>query len=220
MVFIHGECGVGKTHLLQAACQRHLDLNPSHAVRYTTGEQFTNEFLAAMRAAALDEFRARIRKLDLLAIDDIHFLASKTATQSEFLHTLDAIDFSGARVLLASDEHPRLIKRFSQSLVSRFLSGMVVRIDAPDRSTRLSLIRRLAATRSLPLSPAAEEMIVSRCMGSVRELEGASRNSRPFTRSLHHNHLTPSASCWSNSSCATTVPDQRSRFESPTSSVP
>jgi chromosomal replication initiator protein len=173
MVFLHGECGVGKTHLLQGSCQRYLDLNPSHAVRYTTGEQFTNEYIAALRSTTLDEFRAKVRKLDLLAIDDVHFLANKTATQSEFLHTLDAIDFSGARVLLASDEHPRLIKRFSQSLVSRFLSGMVVRIEPPDRSTRVALIRRLAAIRSLRISPAAEELIVSRCLGSVRELEGA-----------------------------------------------
>lgn len=173
MLFLHGECGVGKTHLLQGACQRYADLNPGHVVRYTTGEQFTNEYIAAIRSATLDEFRARVRKLDVLAIDDVHFLANKTATQSEFLHTLDAIDFSGARVLLASDEHPRLIKRFSQSLVSRFLSGIVVRIEPPDRSTRLALIRRLAASRGLRLSTAAEELISGRCLGSVRELEGA-----------------------------------------------
>jgi chromosomal replication initiator protein len=173
MIFLHGECGVGKTHLLQGACQRFSERNPSLAVRYTTGEQFTNEYIAAIRTNGLEEFRARMRRLDLLAIDDVHFLANKSATQAEFLHTIDAIGFSGARIALASDEHPRHIKRFSQGLVSRFLSGMVVRIDAPDRATRLALIRRLALSRAMRLSTAAEDLLAARCLGSVRELEGA-----------------------------------------------
>jgi chromosomal replication initiator protein len=142
-------------------------------VRYVTGEQFTNEYIASIRNNTVDEFRRRIRKLDLLAIDDVHFLANKMRTQSEFLHTLDAIDLTGSRVVLASDEHPRLIKKFSQALISRFLSGMVVQVGRPDRQTRIAIIRRLAEARNLPMQDAAVEAVASRCVGSVRELEGA-----------------------------------------------
>ncbi len=173
ILFLHGECGVGKTHLLQGLCRRRLDRAPRQVVRYVTAEQFTNEYIASVRAGTLDEFRRRLRRVDLLAIDDIHFLANKTATQSEFLHTIDAIDLSGARVALVSDEHPRHIRRFSQSLVSRFLSGMVVRVERPDRATRVALVQRLARTRGLALSGAAEDAIAGRCAGSIREVEGA-----------------------------------------------
>ncbi len=173
LLFLHGECGVGKTHLLQGICRRWSDSAPESNIRYATAEQFTNEYIAAVRAGTLDDFRRRIRKLDLLAIDDVHFFASKNATQTEFLHTIDAIALSGARLALVSDEHPRQIKRFSESLISRFLSGMVVRLDRPDRATRLALVRRLASVRDLALRPCAEERLVSRCAGSVREIEGA-----------------------------------------------
>jgi chromosomal replication initiator protein len=173
LLFVHGDCGVGKTHLLQGICDRRRAMAPRAHVRYTTAEQFTNEYLAALRDGSLEAFRKSLRRLDLLAIDDIHFLSNKTATQSEFLHTMDAIDLSGARIVLASDEHPRQIKKFSQSLVSRFLSGMVVRIDRPDRQTRISLVRRLARDRGITLQPAAEEIVANRCVGSVREIEGA-----------------------------------------------
>jgi chromosomal replication initiator protein len=173
-LFIHGECGLGKTHLLQGICRRSADLSgrPGH-VRYVTGEQFTNEYIASIRNDTVDEFRKTIRRLDLLAIDDVHFLSNKVRTQGEFLHTLDAIDLTGARVVLASDEHPRLIKKFSQALISRFLSGMVVQIDRPDRPTRIAIVRRLARARHLPIKDGAVEAIASRCVGSVRELEGA-----------------------------------------------
>ncbi len=173
-LFIHGECGLGKTHLLQGICRQFQAMTGRpEDVRYVTGEQFTNEYIASIRKNTLDTFRRRVRKLDLLAIDDVHFLSNKVRTQGEFLHTLDAIDLTGARIVLASDEHPRVIKRFSQALVSRFLSGMVVQIDRPDRETRIAIVKRLAAARSLPISDAATEAVASRCVASVRELEGA-----------------------------------------------
>jgi len=125
--FIHGGCGLGKTHLLQGICRRYAELTerPS-AVRYVTGEQFTNEYITALRNNTIDRFRRKARRLELLAIDDVHFLANKHRTQNEFLHTIDEIGLTGSRIVLASDEHPRHIGRFSQALISRFLSGMVV----------------------------------------------------------------------------------------------
>lgn len=173
ILFIHGECGVGKTHLIQGICRRRFERSPRQVIRYVTAEQFTNEYIASVRAGTLDDFRKRLRRVDLLAIDDVHFFANKTATQAEFLHTIDAIDLSGARVALVSDEHPRHIRRFSQSLVSRFLSGMVVKVERPDRSTRVALVQRLARERGLDLTTAAEEAIAGRCAGSIREVEGA-----------------------------------------------
>lgn len=172
-LFLFGECGVGKTHLLQGACRRFMERFPGTRVRYTTGEQFTNEFIASVRNNTVDQFRKRLRQADLLAIDDVHFLANKAQTQSEFLHTLDVIDLGGARIVLASDEHPTHIQSFSQKLISRFMKGMVVEMERPDRRTRAEIIRRLALARGMRLNEAAVEMIVTNCLGSVREIEGA-----------------------------------------------
>lgn len=173
-LIVHGDCGVGKTHLLQGICRRFAERTGAPGkVRYVTGEQFTNEYISAVRFNTIEEFRDRIRKLELLAIDDVHFLSNKVRTQHEFQCTIDAIQHLGARIVLASDEHPRNIRKFSPGLVSRLLAGMVVEIKAPDREMRAQLIRRLAEQRRLKLNDAAVEAITSRCAGSVREIEGA-----------------------------------------------
>jgi chromosomal replication initiator protein len=173
MLFIHGECGIGKTHLLRGICEQRRNTTPRAKVRYATGEQFTNEYIAAVRSGELDTFRRQLRRLDLLAIDDVHFLSNKNATQSEFLHTVDALAMSGSTIVVSSDAHPRLIGRFSGPLVSRFLSGMAVRIERPDRELRVRLVQRLAAERSLRFTDSALETVASRCVSSVREIFGA-----------------------------------------------
>ena len=150
---------------------RQPDVHPR--VRYVTGEEFTNEFITAVRRGELDAFRRRVRSLDLLAIDDVHFFSNKDKTQYEFMHTIDAIDLKGSRLVVASDEHPKLIRNFRQALVSRCLSGMVVEVQRPDRATRIRIIHRLAAARGLDFSDAAVQQLASHCVGSVRELEGA-----------------------------------------------
>ena len=171
-LFLHGGCGLGKTHLLQGICARVLERDPGARVLYATGEQFTNEFLVAMRSNRIEPFRKRIRALDLLAIDDVHFLANKQATQQEFLHSFDSIELGGARVVLASDSHPRLIRQFSEALISRCIRGMVVEIVEPDTATRAQIVRVLAQRRGIPLLDTVVEVIAKRCVGSVRELEG------------------------------------------------
>jgi chromosomal replication initiator protein len=171
-LFIHGGCGLGKTHLLQGICRRVLDRDPNARVAYFTAEQFTNEFLSAVRANNVASFRNRIRKLDLLAVDDIHFIANKQATQQEFLHCFDAIDLGGARIVLASDSHPRLIKQFSEALISRCVRGMVVEVKQPDVVTRSRIIRAIASRRSIQLMDSVVEVIASKTGGSVREIEG------------------------------------------------
>lgn len=172
LLVLHGPCGVGKTHLLHALCSARQSAG-STRVRYLTGEQFTNGFLAALRANTVSSFRQRVRECDLLAIDDVHFLADKTATQAEFLHTIDAVGLMGAKVAIVSDEHPREIARLSKALVSRLLAGIVAKVDAPDRDLRGALVRRFAQRRGLRLTDAAIDCVASRCVGSVREIEGA-----------------------------------------------
>jgi chromosomal replication initiator protein len=172
-ILLHGGCGVGKTHLLQGLCARRRAMRPQDRIRYTTGEQFTNDYIQAVRGGSIEAFRARVRRLDLLAIDDVHFLSNKGATQAEFLHTIDAIGLAGARVAMATDAHPRALRAFSEALVSRLLAGMVVQVDAPDRTTREALVTRLAAERGIALEAPAAQAVCDRSLGSVREIEGA-----------------------------------------------
>ena len=171
-LFLHGHCGLGKTHLLQGICQRFAKLHPTRKWLYLTGEQFTNEFLEAIRAHKTDAFRRRIRNTDLLVIDDVHFLANKKATQEEFLHTFNQVDASGKQIVLASDCAPKQIQALSDSLTSRFVSGMVLRIDAPDLPTRLAILRRRVARNGWNLSESVLMHVAQSATSSVRELEG------------------------------------------------
>lgn len=173
-LFIHGPCGLGKTHLLQGiedVCRRK---HPSAKVVYTTAEAFTNEFVAACRANRVDGFRRAYRAAAVLCIDDVHFLSSKDATQGELLHTFDALGQFGGRLVLASDEHPRRVRSFSAALVSRFMSGAVVELRAPDADLRARLVETLARRRGLVLGEGAVAAISSaNGSGSVRDLEGS-----------------------------------------------
>jgi chromosomal replication initiator protein len=171
-LFVHGGCGVGKTHLLQGLCRRFADMHPAKRWRFTTAEQFTNEYIAAVRNNALPAFRAQVRRLDLLVVDDVHFLSNKNATQAEFLHTFDSIDLQGAKLAMASDSHPKQIRQFSEALVSRFVSGMVVEIDQPDPTTRQRLVHAIARQQQLNLHETVVPVIAERSQGSVREIEG------------------------------------------------
>lgn len=172
-LFIHGGCGLGKTHLLQGLCRKFIERHPTKRWMYLTGEEFTNEFLAALRANKLDGFRRRVRDLDLLVIDDVHFLGGKRATQEEFLHTFNAIEAMGRQVVMASDNHPKLIEEFGESLINRFVSGMVVRIDPPNFATRCEILRSLARRTRTSLSDEVVCWIARRVTQNVRELEGA-----------------------------------------------
>jgi len=185
-LFIHGNCGLGKTHLLQALCRRFIELHPTKRWMYLTGEEFTNEFLTALRTNKLDAFRRKMRDLDLLVIDDVHFLGGKKATQEEFLHTFNAIEAMGRQVVMASDNHPKLIEEFGESLINRFVSGMVVRIDPPNYATRCEILRALSLRMGMALTEEVVSWIARRVTQSVRELEGA------VTRINAHSRITGS----------------------------
>ena len=172
-LFIHGSVGLGKTHLLQGLCKAYAAKHPTGRWAYLTGEEFTNDFLTALRLGRLDAFRRKMRDLDLLVIDDVHFLGGKKATQEEFLHTFNAIEAVGRQVVLASDAHPKLIRAFGESLVSRFVSGMVVRVDPPNAELRRRLLDVTAARAGVKLPPVVAEWVAERVTQNVRELEGA-----------------------------------------------
>ena len=171
-LFLHAGCGLGKTHLLQAilnACNG----QRTRRVMCVSAEQFTNQYLACMRTRRLDAFRHRYRHLDVLAIDDVHFLAGKPATQEEFLHTFNELDDQGRLVVLASDSHPRDMAQIQDRLISRWVSGLVVRMTAPDRDTRRRLLEAKAIQMGHPLPREVLDLLADRLGGSVRDLEGA-----------------------------------------------
>lgn len=175
LVFLHGGCGLGKTHLLQGMARKFAEARPGSRVKYLTAESFTNEYINAVRAGDLPKFRESFRQLDLLCVDDVHFLGvgNKTSTQLELLHTFNTLsDLAGARLALASDEHPRNIRKLNEALMSRFVSGVVAGIDAPDAATRVHVAKRWADEHALPLNAEAIEMFVARQQGSIRDLVG------------------------------------------------
>jgi chromosomal replication initiator protein len=170
---MHGGCGLGKTHLLQGVCNGVRRAHPAVEWRYISGEEFTNEYIYALKAGRIDHFRARFRKVDLLVIDDIHFLANKKATQEEFLHTFNAIDACGKVVVLSSDRHPRSIATLSEPLINRLVAGMVVRIDPPDLAMRREILRRRALEMGQRVPDGVLELVAQHVTRNVRELEGA-----------------------------------------------
>ena len=172
-LFYHGGYGVGKTHLLQGICNRISRTRPSARWLYVSAEDFANQFVLALKTQKLDAFRKRFRQMDVLAIDDIHFLASKPSMQEEFLHTFNTIDLAGKQVILASDAHPKMIGQLCDSLVNRFVSGMVVKLDLPDFKTRCQICRNRAAQMGKTVPDNVVEYIAEKMRSNVRELEGA-----------------------------------------------
>lgn len=175
-LFVHGGYGIGKTHLLQGICNGVSKQRPQTNWLYLSAEDFVNQFVLALKTKKLENFRRRMRQTDLLAIDDIHFLASKPSTQEEFLHTFNTINLAGKQVVLASDAHPKMIGQLSEKLVNRFVSGMVVKIDPPDLVTRCEICRQYAKNiknHSTTITESAIKYIAENLRTNVRELEGA-----------------------------------------------
>ncbi len=172
-LFIHGGYGLGKTHLMQGICDMMCRTRPQANWLYVSAEDFTNQFVLALKTKKLEAFRRRYRQTDLLAIDDIHFLASKPSTQEEFLHTFNTINLAGKKVVLASDAHPKMIGQLCESLVSRFVSGMVVKIEPPDFKTRCKIICQKASAMNKQLPEKVVAYIAENIRSNIRELEGA-----------------------------------------------
>ena len=172
-LMIHSGIGLGKTHLLEGINRSLRRFHPRLQIVQLSAEAFTNGFVESMRTGTLSGFRARFRSAGGLIVDDIQFLAAKRATMIEFLYTFDALFDKGAPIVLAADQHPRQIERLTDELITRFLAGMVVRIEAPDLMTRQAILRAKAASRGVEVPEAVVVYIAEHLRASIRELEGA-----------------------------------------------
>ncbi len=174
-LFIYGETGLGKTHLMQGIAHEILRRSPALRIAYVGTEQFTNEFVAAIQAGQMGDFRRRFREIDLLLVDDVQFLKGKESTQEEFFHTFNAIYEAGRQIVLTSDRPPKEIPGLESRLVSRFEWGMVANIDSPDLEHRIAILKKKASLDHLELTIPDEviEFIAQHVKSSVRELEGS-----------------------------------------------
>jgi len=172
-LFIHGSVGLGKTHLLQAACHRALDLAPATRISFLSCETFANHFIEAVERGALHAFRYMYRNVDVLVIDDIQFLAKRDRMQEEFFHTFNTLYQAQKQIILSADCLPAEIPSLEERLVSRFNWGLVVRIEAPCLDTRVAIVSKKAKARGMNLPDDAAMLIATRIKSNTRELEGA-----------------------------------------------
>ena len=172
-LFVFGETGLGKTHLMHAVAHQMLTNNPNAKIAYVSTEKFTNEFIHAIRENKLTKFRKYYRNVDALLVDDIHFLSGKESTQEEFFHTFNDLFESGRQIFLASDRPANEIERLENRLISRFQWGLVTDIQAPDFETRFAILRNKALAMKIELDEEIMEFLAERVSRNVRRMEGA-----------------------------------------------
>lgn len=172
-LFVFGETGLGKTHLMHAVAHQMLTNNPGAKIAYVSTEKFTNEFIHAIRENKLTKFRKYYRNVDALLVDDIHFLSGKESTQEEFFHTFNDLFESGRQIFLASDRPANEIERLENRLISRFQWGLVTDIQAPDFETRFAILRNKALAMKIDLDEEIMEFLAERVSRNVRRMEGA-----------------------------------------------
>jgi chromosomal replication initiator protein len=174
-LFIYGETGLGKTHLMQAVGHEIAQRIPSTRILYIGTEQFTNEYVAAIQRRTTQDFRRRLRETDLLLVDDIQFLKGKEATQEEFFHTFNALYEAGRQIVMTSDRSPAEIPGIEARLVSRFQWGMVADIELPDLEHRIAILQHKAQMDHLEqtIPDPVIRFIAEHIRSSVRELEGS-----------------------------------------------
>ncbi len=172
-LFLYGGVGLGKTHLMHAIGNQVIAKFPRKRVVYATSEKFTNEFITSIQQGKIDEFRARYRRIDLLLIDDIQFIADKERTQEEFFHTFNTIHEDGKQIVLSSDRPPKAILTLEERLRSRFEWGLIADLTAPDLETRIAILRAKAEVGALPITSDVIEFIARKVVSNIRELEGA-----------------------------------------------
>jgi chromosomal replication initiator protein len=172
-LFIHGESGLGKTHLLQAICAEIGQTQPPQRAVYVTCETFVNDFVRAIEQGTLPQFRDSARRADVLVIDDVQFLANRESSQEEFFHTFNVLYQSRHQIILSADSPPTEIPTLEDRLISRFNWGLVAQIDPPNRETRQAILHKKARLRGCEVPDEVLDLIAERVQSNVRTLEGA-----------------------------------------------
>jgi len=172
-LFVHGGVGLGKTHVLQAVCQMVLKQKPGTRIGYLSCQSFAEMFMACVKSGRMQDFRHRFRGLDVLVIDDIHFLSKREQSQEEFFHTFNTLYQSGKQIILSSDASPNDIPDLEERLVSRFNCGLVARVDRPCYETRVAILKSKAALINLVVPEDVCAYVAARIDSNIRELEGA-----------------------------------------------
>jgi chromosomal replication initiator protein len=172
-LFIYGDAGLGKTHLLQAISNYVRENYAGYQVRYVSTEQFLNQYVEAIRQNTLSEFKKRYREIDVLLLDDIQFIEGKEGLQEELFHTFESLYQANKQIVLSSDRPPDAISTLEDRLRSRFKMGLTTEINPPELETRLAILRKKAEGEPIPPSPEVLEFIASNITNNIRELEGA-----------------------------------------------
>lgn len=172
-LFIHGQVGVGKTHLLQGIWNKVKENGNEKNVAYLPAECWTNEFISSLQRGKLDAFRHKYRNLDILLIDDVHFISNKHGVQEELLHTFNMLHGMSKRIVFASDSHPKFIHKLKESLASRFMTGLVAKIEGPDFKTAYLILDSKLKKLKKEFPVAVLEYIANTFLSSIRGLECA-----------------------------------------------
>jgi chromosomal replication initiator protein len=190
-LFLYGDTGLGKTHLMQAVAHAVMDRQPDIRITFIGTEQFTNEMIGSIRERTTQEFRRRYRETDLLLVDDVQFLKGKESTQEEFFHTFNALYEAGRQIILTSDRPPSEIPGLEARLVSRFQWGMVADIELPDLEHRIAILRNKAMIDHLEMTIPEDviRFIAEHVRSNVRELEGSIIKLLAYA-SLKHREIT------------------------------
>ncbi|HEY6533146.1 MAG TPA: chromosomal replication initiator protein DnaA [Acidimicrobiales bacterium] len=172
-LFIYGDAGLGKTHLLQAIANYVGENYPTYRVRYVSTEQFLNQYVDAIRQATLGEFKKRYREIDVLLLDDIQFIEGKEGLQEELFHTFESLYQANRQIVLSSDRPPDAISTLEDRLRSRFKMGLITEINPPELETRLAILRKKSEREPVAPAPEVLEFIATHITNNIRELEGA-----------------------------------------------
>ncbi len=179
-LFIHGDSGLGKTHLLYAICNEIERRRPGTNILYVKGEEFTNELIAAISEKNTNQFHQKYRSADVLLMDDVQFIGGKESTQEEFFHTFNSLYHSGKQIVLTSDRPPKEIKTLEERLRTRFEWGLLADVQTPDYETRIAIIRRKAELLDIALPDDVTEFIANKLKNNIRQLEGAVKKLRAY----------------------------------------